>query len=118
MSKYGPNIEVVNEGEITIVKLKDKEILEESVIHNISESIFSVVAENPGIKLVLDFSQVKHFSSSALGMLIRINKRVEEMGGTLKLCQIRANLYEIFIITNLNKIFEIYPEKQQALSSF
>jgi anti-sigma B factor antagonist len=51
-------------------------------------------------------------------MLIRLNKRVEENGGTLKLCQLRKSLYEIFAITKLDRLFESYDEKNTAISSF
>jgi len=118
MINYGPKIEVTQDGAVTIVELLDEEILEEGTIHTIAESLFSVVSERPGIQLLLSFSHVKHLSSSALGTLIRLNKRVEEAQGTLKLCRLRTALQEIFKITKLNRLFEIYDDKATALGSF
>lgn len=118
MANQAPKIVVSRDGEVTIVELLDEEILEEVTINLVSDSLFSVVMENPGLKLLLCFSRVKHFSSSALGMLIRLNKRVEENGGQLKLCRIQPALYEIFVITKLNKLFDIYQEKNEALGDF
>ena len=117
MGQNVPRIEVSREGGITIVDLLDQEILEEHVIANIADSLFAVVAEEDAIKLVLSFARVKHLSSSALGTLIRLNKRVDECGGQLKLCDIKDALYEIFVITKLNKLFDIYENESMAVSS-
>ena len=106
------------ENGVTIVELLDEEILDEMTIGDIAESLFTVVDEHPNIKLALSFKRVKHLSSMALGTLIRLNKRVEETGGQLKLCEIRQSLYEIFVITKLNKLFEIYPTQEMAVNSF
>jgi len=118
MENHGPRIAIRREGDITIAELLDEEILEESTIEDIAESLFSLVTDHPGIKLVLSFAQVKHLSSSALGTLIRLNKRIEESQGLLKLCSIKPNLYEIFVITKLNRLFDIYETTDLAVSSF
>jgi len=118
MDSYGPKIAVTRKDGITIAQLLDEEILEEGTINDITESLFAVVGENHGVKLLITFKKVKHFSSSALGMLIRLNKRVGEAGGELKLCEISPSLYEIFVITKLNKLFEIYDNQEQAINSF
>ena len=118
MDSRGPKIAVTHKNNITIAQLLDEEILEENTINDITASLFAVVAENQGVKLLVTFTRVKHFSSSALGMLIRLNKRVGEAGGELKLCSISPSLYEIFVITKLNKLFEIYDDQEQAMNSF
>jgi len=114
----GPKIEVSHEGAVTVVELLDEEILEEGTINTIADSLFAVVADNPEIKLLLSFERVRHLSSSALGTLIRLNKRVEESNGMLKICHLRKSLLEIFKITKLNRLFDIYDDKAAALSSF
>ena len=118
MENYQAKIEVKKEGVISVVELLNEEILDESTIGDIADSLFAVVEDNNPVQMVLSFSRVKHLSSMALGTLIRLNKRIEEGGGLLKLCSIRSSLYEIFIITKLNKLFEIYDSEEAALSSF
>jgi anti-anti-sigma factor len=116
--ELGPKIEVSHEGAVTVVELLDEEILEEGTINTVADSLFAVVADNPGIKLLLSFERVRHLSSSALGTLIRLNKRVEKSNGILKICHLRKSLLEIFKITKLNRLFDIYEDKAVALSSF
>ena len=118
MQEYGPKIAVSQNGAVTVVELLDEEILDENTINDISDSLFSVVDDNAPVQLLISFSRVKHLSSSALGTLIRLSKRVDESSGALKLCSIRQSLYEIFVITKLNKLFDIYKDEEVALSSF
>ncbi len=117
MQTGGPRIAVSQEETTTIAELMDEEILEENIIEDIAESLFGLVQEKPGIHLVLDFHQVKHLSSSALGTLIRLNKRIEETKGNLKISGLRPSLYEIFVITKLNRLFNIYKTREEAINS-
>lgn len=117
MDKYGPRLRVSREADAVVIELVDEEILDESVISDVAESLFLVTHDNPGGALLLSFEHVRYLSSGALGTLIRLNKRAEEHGGTLKLCHIRPSLYEIFAITKLNKLFDIYENKEIALNS-
>jgi len=66
-------------------------------------------------KMVMDFTHVVHMSSSALGMLITLNKRVREKKGQLRLCNIQPAIYEVFAITRLNEIFQIAQTREQAM---
>ncbi len=119
MKRYGAaKIQVRHHNGLTLVELLDEEILDESTIAAIAETLFAVVEDNAPVRMVLSFSRVKHLSSMALGTLIRLCKRVEESGGSLKLCNIRAALLEIFVITKLNKLFDICDTEEMAINSF
>ena len=59
-----------------------------------------------------------HLSSAALGMLINANKRVKEKNGQLRLTNIKPQIYEVFVITKLNKLFRILPTRAEGLTSF
>ena len=39
-------------------------------------------------------------------------------GGELKLCRIQPEIYEVFAITKLNRLFEIKEDESDALASF
>ena len=113
-----PKIAIKNEGSIAVLELLDEEILDESTINDISDSLFSVQDEQNTEHMILSFVRVKHLSSMALGMLIRLNKKAEEGGGTLKLCDIKPSLFEVFRITKLDKLLSIYDTCEHALASF
>ena len=118
MEDQQPRIEVLQTGKVTEVVLLDREILDEISISEISEALFAVVEEKAPVNLLLNFKEVQHLSSSALGALIRLNKRISETRGQFHLSNIKSSLYEIFVITKLNKIFSIYDDAEQARESF
>ena len=100
-----------------IATLTDEKILEETDIQAIETTIIPLIEQAPAINLVLDFANVQFLSSAVLGLLIRISKKVYESNGQLRLCNINKKIFQIFTITRLDKIFEIFEDRQSALDS-
>ena len=51
-------------------------------------------------------------------MLININNRTKLKNGQLRLANIKPQIYEVFVITKLNKLFRILPTRAEALASY
>jgi anti-sigma B factor antagonist len=117
MSSLNPKIVVEYVEETAIVLLTDEKILEEKDIKALEQSIMPLVDQNQGKGMILDFSNVMFFSSSVLGLLIRISKKIYELDGQLRLCSISPKIFEIFRITRLDKVFEICDDRTKALRS-
>ena len=118
MAAIQPRINVEYKDDATVVAFTDEKILEETDIRALREAVESIVEQAPGIHLVLDFRHVKFLSSAVLGLLIRISKKVYEQDGQLRLCNIHPGIYEVFKITRLTNIFEIYEDVEIATQSF
>jgi anti-sigma B factor antagonist len=117
MQQELPRLKVSDEGDVTIVELTDRKILDEISISQIGERLQGIVAKIEHPKLIVDFSSVGHMSSSALGMLIKLHKRVREKSGELRLSGIQPPIYEVFVITRLHEIFQICESKEEALET-
>ncbi|MHC4157629.1 MAG: STAS domain-containing protein [Planctomycetota bacterium] len=115
MATIKPRISVEYTENATIAILTDEKILEEKDIQALQETIMSVIEQAERINLILDFRNVLMLSSAVLGLLIRVSKKVYERDGQLRLCNINSRIYEIFKITRLTKIFDIYKDKESAL---
>ena len=118
MSEPIPPISVVNEKNTRIVEFTNNKILDEANIAEIGASLNGLIDENEGPKLLLDFANVDHLSSAALGMLINANNRVKQKNGQLRLTNIKPQIFEVFVITKLNKLFRIHTTRAEALASF
>ena len=117
MREESPRLNVSADGDVTIVALADRKILDELSITQIGDQLNALVLESPVPKFMLDFAVVSHMSSSALGMLITLHKRIREKSGQLRLCNIQPAIYEVFVITRLNEIFQISESRAEALAS-
>jgi anti-sigma B factor antagonist len=103
---------------ITRIEFVDRNILDEANIQQIGAEISKIVDARPQPKVLISFDNVDHLSSAALGTLITINNRVRTKDGQLRLSNIDPQIYEVFVITKLNKLFQIHETTQQALASF
>lgn len=112
------HITVSNEGDICRIGFVDRNILEENNIQSIGAEIGRLVDQAANLKMLISFKDVEHLSSAALGALITINHKVKEKGGQLRLSDIDPRVYEIFLITKLNTLFQIHETAQKAIESF
>ncbi len=112
-----PRISVEYAENAVIITFTDEKILEEKDIQALQESVMSVVEQAERINIILDFCNVRFLSSAVLGLLIRVSKKIYEQDGKLKLCNINPKIYEIFKITRLTKIFDIYEDVESAAES-
>jgi len=113
-----PRIVVQRKAGIVRVGFVERNVIDELSIAAIKESLLELVDSTPGIKLLLSFEGVEHLSSAALGVLLTVNKHVQQQGGVLKLSDIDSRLMEVFKITKLDRVFEIYQTAQAAEESF
>jgi anti-sigma B factor antagonist len=114
MAQMNPRMNVSYTDEATIVTFLDEKILEEKDVRELDEALTSLIEQADGIHLVLNFANVRFMSSAVLGLLIKVSKRVYEHEGRLALCAISPKIYEIFKITRLTKIFDVYRDADTA----
>ncbi len=117
MQDQGARIRTIEQNGVTVAEFMGPDILDEIHIAQMGEQLTDQITRQQPPRLVLDFTHVAHMSSAALGMLITLLKRVRERQGHLRLCCIRPQIYEVFVITKLNGIFEIYDDRSAAVAS-
>ena len=118
MSEQNPPVAVVQQKDIRIVEFTNNKILDEANIAEIGVTLNALIDEGDNPKLCLDFSNVDHLSSAALGMLINANNRIKQRNGQLRLASIKPQIREVFTITKLDKLFRILPDRAEAVQSF
>lgn len=118
MTDESTYLTVKKTGDVSIVHFVDSKILDELSISAIGDELTTLVNERAPAKVLLSFKNVEHLSSAALGMLIKLNKEVSDGGGRLKLSDITPQIFEVFKITRLNKMFDIHDTAEHALVGF
>jgi len=69
-------------------------------------------------RVVLDLGQVPFIDSSGLAALVSGLKTLNEKGGSLKLASLQSQADLLFKLTMFDKVFEIYPDADQAIQSY
>lgn len=118
MAQAESRLRISEVGGVTQIRFIDRNILDEGNIQSIAEEILGIVESEGEPKLLISFENVDHLSSAALGALITINNKVRAAGGRLRLANIDPQIYEVFVITKLHKLFEIHDTTDQAMASF
>lgn len=118
MDTQGSHLSINKDDGIVRVGFLDRNILEEASIQTIASEVGQLIEEADHPKILISFKNVEHLSSAALGVLITINNKVKEKEGQLRLSSIDPHVYEIFLITKLNILFQIHDTDEQAAESF
>lgn len=100
------------------VEFIDRNILDEGNIQQIGEEIMGLIESSDRPRILISFANVDHLSSAALGTLITINSKIRSKDGQLRLANIDPQIYEVFVITKLNRLFQIHDTTEDAMSSF
>lgn len=68
------------------------------------------------VRIVIDLASVDFIDSSGLSSLISALKGCREKNGYLRLANIQAQVRRVFELTMLDRVFEMYPSVEAALS--
>jgi anti-sigma B factor antagonist len=92
-------------GEVRIITLSGGKV---RVVEDLMEAeLEGLTKESRGGHLLLDFSKVEYITSDDLGVLINLHKRMQRLGGRLTLCNLNAQVYEVFTVTRLHTLLTI-----------
>lgn len=83
----------------------------------ISKQIRDHITDNKPKNLIIDFDGVKFFSSQMLGILVDTWRRLRQYDAEIIISGINPQLGRVFKITNIDKIFKFYPDRQTAIDA-
>ncbi len=76
------------------------------------------LGESGNRNLIINLGETQHLNSTALGVLISAHSSYVRRGGQMKLCSVDKRIENIFVITKLSLVFDVYPNEEQAVASF
>ena len=68
--------------------------------------------------IVLNLEKLSYMDSSGMGELIACHKRTIEKGGMLKLIAPPGRVFDLLLMTKLERVFDTFKEEKEALASF
>ena len=103
---------------VKVLAFQQTHMLDAATIDRVSASLKETIETSPETKFLFDFDRVGYLSSNALGMLIGLQRRIMQRKGRLKLAGIHPEVMEVFRITKLDTVFDIYKDAPSAIEAF
>ncbi len=104
------------ENDVAVLTLKG-DLLGEPDTTTIREKIHSLV--NDDMKnVIVDLGGVNYMNSSGLGSLISALTTMRNAGGDLRLARVGGKVQNLFVMTQLVKVFDTYETVDRALVSY
>lgn len=94
-----------------LLTFNDERISAKHQVKQLEDSILPVLDQAKEKTVVLDLAAVRFVSTIFLALLIRIHKRICEMGGRMELSNLHSSTHKILEVTNLTRIFTISPPR-------
>ncbi|MCE9502095.1 MAG: STAS domain-containing protein [Leptospira sp.] len=82
------------------------------------EGLLTKIDPTDPYRVIIDFTDATHICSAVLGILVSFKRKFKQNGGDVKLVISDEDLLELFEITMLDKVFEIYSDALAAGRSF
>lgn len=89
------NLEVKPIGEVDIYTSPD-----------LKNKVFELI-EKERLDMVINGERLEYIDSTGLGILMSIYKKMQENSLSIKILNLKPNIYKLFDITGLSKIFDI-----------
>lgn len=103
------------EGNIVIMSLNGR--LDTMHFPAVDKELTSLI-ENGRKEIVIDCKDLDYISSSGLRVLLKGLKMTEVSKGRMAICSLQPTIVQIFKISGFDHLFEIYPGRQEAISSY
>ncbi len=108
-----------NVNEVAVVNfLETVSMFEGDKVTEVGKELMDLVVAKRYTKLLLNLSNASFMSSAMLAHLVRLQRKVQESKGKVRLCCLRPVIMDAFKVASFDKIFEIYPDEAGALRKF
>jgi anti-anti-sigma factor len=68
--------------------------------------------------VIADMTGVTYLNSTALGVFISAHSNFSKRGGKIAICGMNKSIENIFVITKLTLVFEVFPSVDEAIHHF
>lgn len=103
------------EGSVTVISFDEDEHLRDP--EPVRDFMRRIIDEG-NHQILVDLANVAYISSAVLGLWITLFRELKEKNGSLKLVNIQPSISHIFNITRLDRIIEMFNDRETAIKSF
>ncbi|MFA6039178.1 MAG: STAS domain-containing protein [Candidatus Peribacteraceae bacterium] len=126
MTQERKHISVEVRGNVAVVTLLDRNILNPTSIKELGQECMALVAPSDdgtppllqeNTHVILQWKEVNFASSAVLNKCILLERAVKKRKGRLRMCSLPPNIREVFFTTRLDQLFSIVETEADAFAS-
>lgn len=80
------------------------------------DDLLNSITEDKKEIVILDFTGITFMDSAGLGSLVLLLKAVRAHGAKMILCHVNEQVQMLFELTNMDRVFEIFPTQADFLT--
>ena len=103
---------------VAVVYFLDNDLQPEAIVRGAAAQLSGLLTTEGYDKILLNFDGVRFLSSEMIAEVLRLHKKLAQSKGRLKLCGLASGVREIFRVSKLDKLLEIYDDEKKALARF
>ncbi|WP_437192877.1 STAS domain-containing protein [Planctomicrobium sp. SH527] len=109
---------VQQHGEIAVLSLLQPRLSEEENLEELDFELHALVEKCQVHNVIIDLSVVTYLTSTAIGKLISLHRRMARQDGQLVLCSLQSGVVDILTASHLLDYFRVVPAQKDALALF
>jgi anti-sigma B factor antagonist len=104
-------------GPVTVVRFTCPEVTHADVVESVGEQLSALVEDEGRRLLLLDFRVVQRVSSSLLGCLISLHKRLLTLEGRMAVVGLNDEVRRVFDLCQLPRLLHVCADEPSALQA-
>lgn len=103
------------DGEICAAAVSRDQLTDEDNLEQFTQDLNLLIEKHEVRNLILQLSQVRYMTSSAIGKLIALHRKVNRSGGRMVLCELTPEVSEALSASRLLEYFSVEPDLDLAI---
>lgn len=100
---------------VRVLRFLDRRLYDDLVVRQTADALANALPTSPRARVVLDLSNVEEISSSMIGKLLLVLRRMDASKSQLRLCEISPSVRGVLRSTTLDRLFAIDRDLHESL---
>lgn len=109
-------ITVEEHGDVLVATFKSRMLNDEENIEQLGQELYALVEQSQWLKMAINLSNVEYVTSSVIGKLITLHRKLHRIKGKLVLFSLSAGVDSVLRASKLETYFAIAENRDAAIA--
>jgi len=110
-------LEITDREDVAVVAFRVPFLSEDYNLEQLGHELFVLVEQCGCRRLVVSLRDIQYTTSSGLGKLITLHRKLHRLGGQVAFCDLRPRILETMQMSKLDTYFQITPDVETAVAA-